>query len=302
MPSSKSAVHMIADRSLHILVTGATGQQGGTLLRRLKARGHRLRALVRDRSSPGAKALQAQGVEVFPGSFDDPASVERAAQLVDAAFLMGTPVAGAETEQRQGESAIDGLRAADVPFVLYSSVASASQHTGIPHFDSKFAVEHHLRSSGLPFAIVAPVAFMENVVAPFALPTLRQGAYASGVPAEKPVQMIALEDLAAFDTLVLEGSGRFRGQRVEVAGDELSPAQLATTLSQQLGRPVRLQAVPLDALRARSPDMAKMTEWLGQHGYGVDIARLRHDYPEVGWHRFGEWASEQDWNRLLSPT
>lgn len=301
MPSSKSAVHMIADRSLHVLVTGATGHQGGTLLRRLKTRGHRLRALVRDPTTPAAKALRAQGVEVVQGSFDDPSSVEQAAQLVDATFLMGTPLAGADVERKQGVSAIEGLRAAEVPFVLYSSVASASQHTGIPHFDSKFAVEHQLRSSGLPFAIVAPVAFMENVTAPFALPSLRQGAYSSGVPADKPVQMIALEDLAAFDTLLIENSSKFRGQRVEVAGDELTPTQLANVLSQRAGRQIRYQPVPLEGIRQRSPDLAKMTEWLGQHGYTVDIPRLRRDYPEIGWHTLDEWASEQDWNRLLAP-
>lgn len=291
---------MIADRSLHILVTGATGNQGGALLRHLKARGHRLRALVRDRSSPGAKALQSQGVEVFQGSFDDPASIEQAAHYVDAAFLMGTPAGGAELELRQGQSAIDGLRAADVPFVLYSSVASASQHTGIPHFDSKFAVEHQLRTSGLPFAIVGPVSFMENVVAPFALPGLRQGTYGSWVPADKPIQMIALDDLAAFDAMLIEKSSRFRGQRVEVASDELTPVQVASVLSQRIGRPIRLQALPLEGLRQRNPDLAKMSEWLGQHGYTVDIPALRHDYPEIGWHTLDDWAGERDWNRLLA--
>ncbi len=300
MPSSKSSVHMMADRSLHVLVTGATGKQGGTLLRQLKARGHRLRALVRDPTTPAAKALRAQGVEVVQGSFDDPSSVEQAAQLVDAAFLMGTPFAGADVERKQGISVIEGLRAAEVPFVLYSSVASASQHTGIPHFDSKFAVEHQLRTSGLPFAIVGPVSFMENVVAPFALPGLRQGTYGSWVPADKPIQMIALEDLAAFDTMLIEKASRFRGQRVEVAGDELTPVQVASVLSQRIGRPVRLQVLPLEGIRQQNPDLAKMSEWLGQHGYTVDIPALRHDYPEIGWHTLDDWAGEQDWNRLLA--
>lgn len=303
MPSSKSAVHMLADKSLHILVTGATGHQGGAVLHHLKARGHRLRALVREKNQPAAKALQALGVEVFQGSFEDARSIEQAAQLVDATFLMGTPFErGADGERQQGIAAIDALHAADVPYIVYSSVASANQHTGIPHFDSKFAVENHLRSSGTPFAIVAPVAFMENVISPFSLPGLRQGQLGFGLPPEKPLQMVALEDLGAFDTFAIENPTKFKGQRVEIASDELTGLQEVEVLSRRAGRTIQYREVPLAAIRQRSEDQARMSEWLGQHGYTVDIARLHRDYPDVGWHRFDEWAAEQDWPRLLAPT
>lgn len=301
MPSSKSAVHMLADKSLHILVTGATGHQGGSVLRHLKARGHRLRALVRDKSSPGARALQGLGVEVFQGRFEDAPAVEQAAHYVDAAFLMGTPFQlGADAERAQGIAAIDALRAADVPYILYSSVASAQQHTGIPHFDSKFGVEHHLRSSGTPFAIVAPVAFMENVIAPYSLPGLRQGQIGFGLPPDKPLQMVALDDLGAFDTVVLENPTRFRGQRVEIASDEVTGLREAEILSQRTGRSVRYAQIPMEAIRQQSEDSARMAEWMSHHGYTVDIERLRRDYPDVGWHRFEEWVGEQDWPRLLA--
>lgn len=303
MPSSKSAVHMIADKSLHVLVTGATGHQGGAVLRHLKARGHRLRALVRDKNSPAARALQGLGVEVFQGAFEDAKSLEKAAQFIDAAFLMGTPFGGgAETEKKQGISAIDAFRAADVPYVLYSSVASAHQHTGIPHFDSKFAVEDHLRRSGIPFAIVAPVAFMENAISPYALLSLRQGQLGFGLPASKPLQLVALDDLGGFDTFAIENPSKFRGQRIEIASDEVTGSQQAEMLSRATGRPIEYRPIPIEALRQRSEDQARMAEWLAQHGYTVDIERLRRDYPNVGWHRYAEWAAEQDWPRLLATT
>ncbi len=302
MPSSKSAVHMLADKSLHVLVTGATGHQGGAVLRHLRARGHRLRALVRDKSTPAAKALQALGVEVFQGGFEDAPAIERASKYVDAAFLMSTPAKGPEVERTEGMAAIDALRGADVPYILYSSVASAHQQTGIPHFDSKFAVEHHLRSSGTPFAIVAPVAFMENAIFPFSLPSLRQGQLGFGLPPDKPLQVVALDDLGAFDTYVLENPAKFQGQRVEIASDEVTGLQEAEILSRRAGRPIQYRPIPLEALRQRNVDQAKMAEWLMQHGYSVDIERLRRDYPNVGWHRYDEWAAEQDWPRLLAPT
>lgn len=303
MPSAKSATHLLADRSLHILITGATGRQGGSVLRYLKARGHRLRALVRDPTKPAAQALRSLGVEVVRGGFEDPHSIDQAAQLVDAVFLMGTPFEkGVEAERQQGIAAVDALQAADVPYIVYSSVASASQHTGIPHFDSKFAVEGHLRSSGSSFAIVAPVAFMENIVSPFALPALRQGQLMLGLAPEKPLQMVALDDLGAFDTLVLENPSRFRGQRIEVASDELTGIRAAEILSRRTGRAIRFGQIPLEQLRQRSEDMAKMNEWMNRQGYTVDLRKLHQDFPEVGWHSFDAWAGEQDWARLLSPT
>jgi uncharacterized protein YbjT (DUF2867 family) len=302
MPSSKSAVHMLADKSLHVLVTGATGHQGGTVLRHLKARGHRLRALVRDKNTPAARALRDQGVEVFPGNFEDAASIARAANLVDAVFLMSTPLGGAAAEQKEGIAAVDALRAADAPYILYSSVASAPQRTGIPHFDSKFAIEDHLRRSGTPFAIVGPVAFMENAILPYSLPSLRQGQLGFWLPADKPVQMVALDDLGAFDTVVLENPTRFKGQRVEIASDEVTGQQEVEALSKYVGRPLQYREIPPQALRERSAEVAKMSEWLGTHGYTVDIPRLHREYPDVGWHTYDAWASEQDWPRLLAPT
>lgn len=301
MPSSKSAVHMVADKTLHVLVTGATGRQGGTVLRHLRARGHRLRALVRDRKAPAASALQRLGVELFQGRFEDAAAVEQAAQYVDAVFLMSTPFQeGVEAERTQGSAAVDAFRAADVPFVVYSSVASAPQRTGIPHFDSKFAVEHHLRSSGIPFAIVGPVTFMENVILPASLLGLREGTLRYGLPPDKPLQMVAVDDLGAFDTFVLENPTRFRGQRVEIAGDELTGVQQADVLSRRTGRPVRFQSIPADALRPRGEELVRMSEWLSQHGYAVDLERLRADFPNIGWHRFDDWAAAQDWPRLFA--
>jgi uncharacterized protein YbjT (DUF2867 family) len=301
MPSSKSAVHMLADKSLHVLVTGATGHQGGTVLRHLKARGHRLRALVRDKNTPAAQALRSQGVEVFQGNFEDASALEKAAHLVDAVFLMSTPERGAAVEQKEGIAAVDALRAADAPYILYSSVASAPQHTGIPHFDSKFAIEHHLRSSGTPFAIVGPVAFMENSISPFTLPGLRQGQLGFGLPVDKPLQMVALEDIGAFDTVVLENPTKFKGQRVEIASDEVTGQKEAEVLSKYASRPIQYRAIPVDAIRQRSADMAKMSEWMATHGYTVDIPRLHRDYPDIGWHSYDAWASEQDWPRLLTP-
>src|ERR671936_3122514 len=110
-------------RPMTVFVSGATGQQGGALARVLAERGHRVRALTRAPNSPAAAELHHLGAEVVRGDFEDPDSVARAARGADAAFAMGTPYeAGPDAEVRQGEELVDALRAASVPYIVYSSV------------------------------------------------------------------------------------------------------------------------------------------------------------------------------------
>ena len=88
---------------LNVLVTGATGKQGGHLVRELLARGHSVRALTRKPESPAAAALAERGVTIFAGDFDDQGSLERAARGVDTVFAMATPFGTSEqTETREG--------------------------------------------------------------------------------------------------------------------------------------------------------------------------------------------------------
>src|SRR5436309_13817371 len=109
-----------------ILVTGATGQQGGALARLLLERGQRVRAMTRKPDSPAARALTGRGAELAAGDFDDRASLERAMQGIDAVFVVATPAeAGVEAEIRQATTVADAAKAAGVRHLVYSSVANA---------------------------------------------------------------------------------------------------------------------------------------------------------------------------------
>jgi uncharacterized protein YbjT (DUF2867 family) len=185
-----------------------------------------------------------------------------------------------------------------VSHLVYSSVASADRTTGIPHFESKAELERRLASLGLPYTLVAPAAFMENAFAPWTLPGLKQGTLAVALPGSRPLQQLALADLASFVALVVEERERFLGRRIELASDEVTGAEQAEILSRASGREIRYVELPLEQVRSFSEDVALMSEWLDEVGYSVDIEALRHDYPEVGWHTFGGWAASRDWSVL----
>ena len=284
--------------SLSVLVGGATGQQGGALARLLLQKGHRVKAFVRRPDSPEAGELERLGAELAEGDFEDPSTIERAARGVDSVFVVATPFeAGTEAEVRHGISAADAAKAAGVGHLVYSSVSDADRDTGIPHFDSKREVERHIEGLGVPYTIVAPVYFMENLLAPWMLPELSEGRLPMALPASRSLQQIALFDLAAFTALVLENREEFADRRVDVASDELTGEEVAGILTRVMGHEVRYVELSLDAVRqSMGEDGVRMFEWFDRVGYSADIGALRRDHPEVGWHGLEEWAREKDWS------
>src|SRR5712691_5348825 len=278
-----------------VLVTGATGKQGGAVVEALLTRGHQVRALTRNPAAPAANRLRRQGVEIAVGDFTDQDSLVRAARGADAVYAMSTPYEqGAEKETAQGITITDAAKAAGVAHLIYSSVASANRATGIPHFDSKYEVEKHLQASRVPYTIVAPVYFMENLLQPWSLPSLRQGKLAMALPASRSLQQIAAVDIGAFVTAVIERGDTVFGRRFDIAGDELTGEEAAAILSKVTGREVHYAGFPPDVFRAQSEDLALMFAWFDSTGYAADIERLRRDFPEVQWHPFEAWARTQD--------
>ena len=281
-----------------VLVTGASGQQGHAVAEALLQRGYKVRAFTRKADNAAIQQLTAMGAEVAVGDFADPEHVSAAATGTDAAFLMGTPLeAGVAGETRQGIAAADAIKVAGVGHLIYSSVASANQNTGIPHFESKYAVEKHIARLGIPFTISAPVAFMENGVAPWSIDGLRKGVLNATTPAERRQQLVAVADIGAFVASLVERRETVFGQRYDIAGDGLTGTRQAEIVSEVLGRPIAYYGVPPDVVRQyQGEDQALMAEWFDKVGYSADIPRLRRDFPEVGWHSYTEWAKGFDWS------
>jgi len=285
-----------------VLVTGATGSQGGSVVQALLEQGHQVRGMTRNADSPAAKQLRQQGVEVVAGDFTDPDSLVRAASGVDTIFTMTTPFEeGVNAETAQGIAITNAAKEAGVGHLVYSSVADADKATGVPHFDSKYEVEKHIASSGVPYTIIAPVYFMDNLTAPWTVPDLRQGKLAAALPAGRPLQQIAVQDIGAFAAAIIERRDSVFGRRFDIAGDELTGEESAAILSEATGRNIQYESFPPDALRAQSEDTALMYEWFDATGYSADIAGLRHDFPEVTWHDFATWVGQQDWSMLDTP-
>jgi uncharacterized protein YbjT (DUF2867 family) len=277
--------------NLHVLVTGVTGKQGGAVARRLLARGHEVRGITRNPESAAAKEIAKAGVELRKGDLEDRASIDAALEGVDAVFSMSTPFEkGMETETRQGITVADAAKAAGV-FLVYTSVGGADRQTKIPHFDSKYEVEKHIRSIGATATIIAPVYFMENAF--FGREQLKQGIYATPLPPDRKLAQIAVADIAACAVSVLEHRDQHVGKRYDIGSDELSGNDAVAILSKVTGKPFKYFQVPMEMIRQRmGDDGARMYEWFERVGYTIDLAALRRDFPDVAWHTFEAWAKE----------
>ncbi len=284
-------------KPITVAVAGATGKQGGAVARLLLDRGHQVRALTRQPGSQAAASLHVLGADLYEADLDDNAAVQRAAQGADAFFLMATPYAeGVEAEVRQARQAAKAAKEAGVKHIVYSSVASADRKTGIPHFDSKAEVEEYIWRLGVSYTIVGPVFFMENLLGPMFAPGLQAGTLSMPLPANRSLQVVAVDDIAGFVRLVLERPGEFQGKRIDIASDSLTGPEMANVLALASGRDVEYAQASLDDVRRRSTDLARMWEWFDQVGYSVDVNGLARSYPEVGWHDFRVWARGQGWS------
>ena len=140
-------------------VLGATGQQGGAVAKSLVRQGRKVRALVRDgkQHTEKAEALRKQGVEIVLGDMTNQTSLETAMSGVDGVFAMTTFFeAGLDVEVQQGKVIAEAAKNAHVPHLVYSSVGSAHRNTQVPHFESKWNVEQHIRQLGIPATILRP--------------------------------------------------------------------------------------------------------------------------------------------------
>lgn len=257
-----------------ILVTGATGTQGGATLRHLLSHGgFELRAMTRKADSPAAQALAAKGVEIVHGDLDDAGSL--AAALAGAWGVFGvqnTWEAGVEREEEQGKRLVAVAREAGVQHFVYTSVGSAHLRTGIPHFDNKSRVEDTLRAAAFPsHTIIRPVFFMENLVSPW---FLNGDTLATAMKPDTRLQMIASDDIGRFGAAAFIEADKYRGVELDLAGDAITMTEAAAGLSNKLGRTITFQPLPIEAIRANSEDFALMLEWFESTGYSADIPAL----------------------------
>jgi uncharacterized protein YbjT (DUF2867 family) len=280
-------------------VTGAAGQQGGAVARKLLAEGWKVRALTRDASKPAAKELASLGAEIVPGDMEKRAELDAAFKGAYGVFSVQNfwlPNVGYEGEIKQGKNVADAGKAAGIKHLVFSSVGAAQRGMGQRHFDSKWAIEQYIHSLGVPYTILRPVAFMDNFNWNRAY--ILNGTFTSmGLRPEKERQLIAVEDIAVFAALAFANPKQYLGRTIELAGDELTESQTAEVFSKVIGRPVTLAKPTGGAGRRSEDEMIAMLNFFNGEAYDADIPALRKLHPGLltleGYLRKNGWENAQ---------
>jgi uncharacterized protein YbjT (DUF2867 family) len=227
-----------------ILLTGVTGKTGGETAKQLLARGARLRAIVRNEAK--AADLKAAGVELIVGDVGDAETVKRALKGVDKAFLT---LPNGKNQEAQEKQFTDLALAAGVKHLVKMSSMEAVAHAETPIPKAHWAVEEHIRASGIGWTMVKPNFFMQNLLSS-----------AAGIKANRRFSlpmgngttgMADIRDIGAVCAEVLTGNGH-AGQSYEITGPEvLTFADVAERFSAVLGVKIEYVPMPMDQFRTR---------------------------------------------------
>ncbi|KAL4737569.1 hypothetical protein BDV11DRAFT_191437 [Aspergillus similis] len=297
-----------------ILVTGATGKQGGSLIRSLVAKNapFEILAVTRDSKSPSALRLSqlSSNIKLVEGNLNDPAAIfqnaHRATQTpIWGVFSVQQVAIGNEAlEETQGKALIDESLKQKVKFFVQTSVdrggeaKSPNNPTNIPHFIHKHNIEHHLieqakaqaKVNEMQWFILRPTAFYDNLV-----PGFFGKVFATCfkmVLKGKPLQLVATSDIGYFAAEGFLNPKKYAGRGLSLAGDELTYDQFVEVFERKTGQMIPSTFRPLcSLLLTLMKDMGYMFKWFHDEGYGADIDELRRIHP--GLKDFGTWLETE---------
>lgn len=260
-----------------VVVTGATGRQGGATARALLARGWEVHALVRDPDAAPALALKEAGAVPVRGDLDDEPSLEAALAGAHGVFSVQTFTGpdGFAGEVRRGRALADAAVRAGVAHFVYSSVDGADRPGRVRHFATKGEVEAHIGALGLPATILRPTFFITNFE--HLGPQWVDGelVLTLALAPRTTLQMITPDDIGVVAADAFDDPAAHLGRTIELAGDELTGRQIAEVFARAAGRPVRFAPQPIEQIRAHSEEMAAMFDWFSTTGFRADPGALR---------------------------
>ncbi|MEV1026515.1 NmrA family NAD(P)-binding protein [Streptomyces sp. NPDC050264] len=259
-----------------VLVTGATGRQGGATARALLAQGTPVRALVRDPHTPRARAVEELGAHLIVGDLTDPTTLKAAVDGVRAVFSVQMPAftdgsfdfAG---EVRQADNLMTAAMAAGVEQFVQSTTSGVGRHTEAPGWaegrwammenplGTKAAIQDRLRELDFQYwTLIKPAFFMENFEPStrFYFPRGVEGGLVTVVKPGTHLALVAAKDVGRAAVAALSAPDRYHRMELELASDYLTMTQIAAVLSAALGVP--LSAPDMTEEQARAAGMPAM--------------------------------------------
>jgi uncharacterized protein YbjT (DUF2867 family) len=265
---------MTASGPRTIVVTGATGLQGGAVARRLLQDGWHVRGLTRNASSKRAQALATLGAEVVQGDMAEAASLRPVFEGAYGLYSVQNPfIGGPEAEVRQGKNVADVAKDVGVEHLVYGSAGTGRQGTGVPSWETKLQIEAHLQALGLPLTILRPTAFMELMTHKKFFPAASTWhVMPKLMGSSRRLPWLCTEDLGVIVARAFADPRSFAGRDLTLASDVHSLDECRSAYREVMGRNPRRLPVPVwlfERFGFVGKDLTTMWRWL-RTGY-VDL-------------------------------
>lgn len=277
-----------------IAVTGATGRQGGAVVRHLLAAGWRVRALTRTPGSDAAARLTGRGADVVGCDMMDQGSLVRAFTDAHGVYSVQNPmIDGLEAEVIQGRNVADAARTTGVQHLVYGSAGNGVPGSGIGSWESKVTVAAHIRRLGVPLTVLRPMAFMELMTdRGFYPPLSTWHVMPKLMGADRPVPWLCVDDLGAIAARAFADPDEFVGADLTLAADLRSIAECREIWRRATGRAPRGFPIPVWMFeRFVGTDLTTMWRWLSTSDVAVDPAETRRLLPAAA--TVEEWVARR---------
>lgn len=284
-----------------ILVTGATGAQGGGVAHHLLQRGKfSVRGLTRNPNSEKAQALRSARAEVVKGDLEDPESLRAALKGCYGCFGVTNFWEHFARELDQGKNLVDAVRDSDVEHFVFSTLPHVKKATNgeldVPHFDLKAQLEDYTRELELPATFLHVAFYFDNFLAFLPPQKGEDGTYSIGFPqGEVNLSGVAAEDVGGVVAVIFERPEEFIGETVRVLGDDLPPQEYAEVMTRVSGKGVSYNYIPRETFASfgfpSAEELADMFDFYRRFPpYDAnDLARSRALYS--GMQTFEQWLS-----------
>jgi uncharacterized protein YbjT (DUF2867 family) len=287
---------MIASGPRTIVVTGATGLQGGAVARRLLEDGWRVRGLTRDPASQQARALRALGAEVVQGDMAEAASLRPVFEGAYGVYGVQNPfIGGPEQEIRQGKNVAEVAKDVGVEHLVYGSAGTGRKGTGVPSWETKLQIEAHMKALELPLTILRPTAFMELMNhKKFFPPVAAWQVMPNLMGASRRLPWLCTEDLGVIGARAFADPHSFVGRDLTLASDVRSLEECRSIYREVMGRNPRRLPMPVwlfERFGFVGKDLTTMWRWLRTGYVDLDTSPTRAIHPEAL--TVGGWLSNQ---------
>jgi uncharacterized protein YbjT (DUF2867 family) len=267
-----------------IFVTGATGNQGGAVAASLIRNGFKIKVLTRKTDTAKVQNLLRQNAEIVKGDLNDLNSFRDHLKEIDGIFSVQTFKNGVDDEIKQGMDLANLAKEYGVNHFLYSSVAGADNNTGIPHFDSKYKIENHIKQLGLPFTIIRPNSLFENFLIPEVRSRILKGKLTSPINKNKTQQFISAVDIGEIGASIFLSKDSYLGKTITIGSEEMDMQHVAATFSHVLGKEISYQKLPIFIARlAMGKNLYKMFKWINENDaiFMKDLQIFKKEHPNL---------------------